>query len=615
MDTRLIDSINSIEDFRRIPEGQLEELAGEIRRFLVEKVSASGGHLASNLGVVELTIALHRVFQSPADKLIFDVGHQSYVHKLLTGRRTGFEGLRSQDGLSGFPKREESPHDVFETGHSSTSVSAALGLLRAMSLKGETGRAVAVIGDGALTGGMAFEALNDAGRSELPLIVILNDNDMSISENVGALSNHLYKVRASRGYLSLKRGIEAAVDRIPVIGERLHAGISRLKSKLKYFLLPNVLFEELGYTYLGPVNGHDIPNLIEVFSRARGIDGPVLIHAITVKGRGYAPAERNPSLFHGIGRFAPDTGKPLAAPAVTNSSAAGEALCRLAGERDDLAVITAAMGIGTGMESFARENPRRFFDVGIAEQHAVTMAAGLAAGGMRPVVAVYSSFLQRAYDQIMHDVALQGLPVVFAIDRAGLVGEDGETHQGVYDIAYMLTMPGVEIYSPSTVDMLGEMLAMAVKRGVPAAVRYNRGVLPSMEQPPLEYGRWAELAPIAGVTVISTGRMTGLAASALRGLPVGLVDARFIRPMDEDMLCRISAGAKQVITIEDGLADGGLGSRIAERLDGIRVTRLGAPGVPVKQGSVAQQTERCGMDEGSIRAAALSAMEALKWAE
>ena len=471
---------------------------------------------------------------------------------------------------------------------------------------------MAVIGDGALTGGMAFEALNDAGQSELPLIVVLNDNNMSISKNVGALPRHLDSMRVSSGYLAFKRGMVNMLDKMTKAGPRIHAWLSKVKSRIKYLLLPNVLFEELGFTYLGPVSGHDIQSLTEALNLAKKVPNPVLLHVLTVKGKGYGPAEMEPSRFHGIGKFDPDTGRSPGTAKKDNSAIAGETLCRIGRQEKDLAVITAAMSEGTGMEPFREAFPERFFDVGIAEQHAVTMAAGLAMGGMKPVVAIYSSFLQRAYDQMLHDVALQRLHVVFAIDRAGLVGADGETHQGVYDIAYCLTMPYVEIYSPASKGELEEMLKMAVEGDVPAAVRYGKGTLPDRVYPAVEYGKWIEIKPIAKVTVVATGRMVEIAEKAVENLDVGLVNARFIRPMDEDMLDIIKQKASYVITIEDGIAQGGMGSRIAQRLAGIKVECMGVSEKPVGQGTCDEQTRLCGMDETDVRVRVLMAMEGVK---
>ncbi|MBR5292824.1 MAG: 1-deoxy-D-xylulose-5-phosphate synthase [Clostridia bacterium] len=610
MNTPLIDGIKNIENFRRIPQQNLDELAREIREFLVEKVSRTGGHIASNLGVVELTIALHKVFDTPRDKIVFDVGHQTYVSKILSGRADEFDTLRKKDGLSGFPKRSESEFDVFNTGHSSTSVSAALGLLRAMRHKGDKSSVAAVIGDGALTGGMAFEALNDAGESGLPLIVILNDNEMSISRNVGALTRHLGEMRSSSGYRSFKKNLSVFLSKIPKLGPRIRVRLSRLKSRIKYFLLPNVLFEELGFTYLGPVDGHDINKLIETITMARNMEEPVLLHVITRKGRGYKPAETEPGKFHGIGPFAPETGEEIKKNITSNSAIAGQAVCRIAERDRDVAVVTAAMSTGTGMEEFKKRYSDRFFDVGIAEQHAVTMAAGLACGGMKPIAAIYSSFMQRAYDQMLHDVALQRLPVVFALDRAGLVGADGETHQGVYDIAYVLTMPYVDIYSPASAGELEQMLEMAVNKGNPAVVRYGRGLLPDAEYPHIEYGKWLEINPISDVTVIASGRMVETAKRAAEATGAGLVSARFIRPMDEDMLRRIGEKTRIIITIEDGIASGGMGSRIAEWFSGsVKVIRLGVGEEPVKQASVEEQDILCGMDCESLKKVISMAME------
>ena len=577
MKTSYIDGIKSIEDFRRIPENELDDLAAEIREFLVRSVSKTGGHLASNLGVVELTIALQRAFDTPKDKIIFDVGHQTYVNKILTGRAAEFPTLRQMNGLAGFPKTEESEFDTFNTGHSSTSISAALGMLRAMRIKGTPGRVVAVIGDGALTGGMAFEALNDAGQSELPLIVVLNDNNMSISKNVGALPRHLDSMRVSSGYLAFKRGMVNMLDKMTKAGPRIHAWLSKVKSRIKYLLLPNVLFEELGFTYLGPVSGHDIQSLTEALNLAKKVPNPVLLHVLTVKGKGYGPAEKEPSRFHGIGKFDPDTGRSPGTAKKDNSAIAGETLCRIGRQEKDLAVITAAMSEGTGMEPFREAFPERFFDVGIAEQHAVTMAAGLAMGGMKPVVAIY-----------------------------------GETHQGVYDIAYCLTMPYVEIYSPASKGELEEMLKMAVEGDVPAAVRYGKGTLPDRVYPAVEYGKWIEIKPIARVTVVATGRMVEIAERAVENLDAGLVNARFIRPMDEDMLDMIKQKASYVITIEDGIAKGGMGSRIAQRLTGIKVECMGVSEKPVGQGTCEEQTRLCGMDETAVRVRVLMAMEGIK---
>ena len=476
-DTPLLNRIGSLEDYKQLPQKDLEELAREIRLCLVNVVSQNGGHLASNLGAVELTMALDRVFDSPKDKLIFDVGHQAYVHKLLTGRYADFPTLRKAHGLAGFPKREESVHDAFNTGHASTSISAALGMLRAMQLRGDTVHcAVALIGDGALGGGMAFEALNDGGQSGLPLIVLLNDNGMSIAKNVGAMAMHLCKVRTSKRYNDLKRRVIDRVEKIPRIGPGLYGRISRFKERIKYFLLPNVLFEEMGYTYLGPIDGHDLTALIRVLEKAKALRQPVVIHTVTQKGKGYSLAESSPDKFHGIGAFDPETGYIRGKTACTNSDVFGMTLCDLAKQDKRIVAITAAMPDGTGLTDFARRYPARFFDVGIAEQHAVTLAAGMAATGLRPVVAIYSTFLQRAYDQIMQDIAMLHLHVILAVDRAGLVGDDGPTHHGVFDVGFLRQVPGMLILAPASLAEQKDMLSWAAETyNGPVAVRYPRG--------------------------------------------------------------------------------------------------------------------------------------------
>lgn len=604
-DTPLLNRLGSLEDYKRLPQKDLEELAREIRLCLVQVVSQNGGHLASNLGAVELTMAMDWVFDSPRDKLLFDVGHQAYVHKLLTGRYGEFSTLRKAHGLSGFPKREESVHDAFNTGHASTSISAALGMLRAMRLNGDTTHcAVALIGDGALGGGMAFEALNDGGQSGLPLIVLLNDNGMSISKNVGAMAMHLCKVRTSKRYNDLKRRVIDYVEKLPRIGPGLYGRISRFKERIKYFLLPNVLFEEMGYTYLGPIDGHDLSALIRVLEKAKALRQPVVIHTVTQKGKGYSLAESSPDKFHGIGAFDPQTGYIRGKAACTNSDVLGMTLCDLAERDKRIVAITAAMPDGTGLTDFARRFPRRFFDVGIAEQHAVTLAAGMAAAGLRPVVAIYSTFLQRAYDQLLHDVALQGLPVVFAVDRAGLVGEDGETHQGVYDLAYLHTIPELDIYAPSSQEELAALLPMALAAGRPVAVRYPRGALTNRPlEGPMERGKWNILRPLRPVTLVAEGPMVERALLAVEGRDVGVVDAWCIRPMDGDTIDEIKGRCKRILCLEDGLQTGGLGSRLCEALSGtgIQVARLGVGEAPVAQGTAAQQYAWCGLNVESIR--------------
>ncbi|MBO4563525.1 MAG: 1-deoxy-D-xylulose-5-phosphate synthase [Clostridia bacterium] len=598
---RLLKNIGSPEDMRKLSKEELYELAEEIRQQLVTTVSKTGGHLASNLGVVEMTIALHRVFDLDTDRLVFDVGHQSYVHKLLTGRAERFDTLRQKGGIAGFPKTEESPYDAFNTGHSSTSISAAIGIMRADALKGVKRNVIALIGDGALTGGMAYEALDDVGQQKLPLIVVLNDNEMSISDNVGGLSRHLAKMRSARGYRSFKRGFSKLLKHIPLIGKWLSDRFEGLKNRIKYFILPNVLFEELGFTYLGPINGHDIEALTEVFEHAKQMDKPVVIHAITRKGKGYEPAEKNPEKFHGIGRFDISTGESKTT--FGNSAVFSDELCRLAEEDPDLVAITAAMASGTGLDSFKERFPDRFFDVGIAEQHAVTMAAGMAIAGVKPVFCVYSSFLQRAFDQLVHDVCLQDLKVVFGIDRAGLVGADGETHHGIYDISYLMTLPNMKILSPSSKEELRACLDWAVKENdSPCAIRYNRGVLPEREMSG-EILSWECIKPFRSVCVVATGRMLDPVMNVCRDLNVGLYNARCIRPMDEAALEKLSH-AHYVVTVEDGVVNDGFGAQIAAYMSrigsGARVVPVGVPNRVIEQGTVAEQDDECGLSEEKL---------------
>lgn len=612
----LLDSIHSIEDFKRIDRKDLPRLAAEIRSFLVEKVSHTGGHLASNLGVVELTIALHRAFDSPQDKIIFDVGHQAYVHKIITGRVAEFERLRQMDGISGFPKRTESPHDAFGTGHASTSISAALGILRAERMLGGTGSVVALVGDGALTGGLCFEALNDAGQSKQPLIVVLNDNDMSISHNVGALNRSLSRMRTSRSYRRFKHNTAEFLRKLPKVGARMFGDALRLKNRIKYFLIPNVLFEEIGFTYLGPVDGHDIDTLIEVFARAKQLESPVIIHAVTQKGKGYAHAEQNPEKFHGIGKFDRDTGKVNGSAQESNSSVFSRTLCSLARTDFRIVAITAAMPQGTGLDRFGAEFPDRFFDVGIAEAHAVTMAAGMASAGARPVVAIYSTFLQRAYDQILHDVCLQSLPVVFAIDRAGLVGEDGETHQGVYDIAFLRMMPGITVLSPASQEELAEMLRLALMSNGPVAIRYNRGALLSHPiTQPVQIGKWEELLPLfqSKVVLIASGRLVKNALEACAGLPAALINARSVKPMDDALLLHVAAHGMPVVTLEDGVIAGGFGEAVQARIGHVvEVIACGVTETPVRHGSIAEQDALCGLNTEGIRKTILELLERMR---
>ena len=609
---RLLSGIRSPKDLGGLSEQELNELADEIRRYLVSTVSRTGGHLASNLGVVEMTIALNRVFDFSNDRIVFDVGHQSYVHKLLTGRAERFDTLRKRGGISGVPKTNESVYDAFNTGHSSTSVSAAIGIMRADAIKGVRRSVVAFIGDGALTGGMAYEALDDVGQQKLPLIVVLNDNEMSISGNVGGMSRHLAKMRSARGYRSFKKGFSKLLKHIPLIGNWLSSKFEGLKNRIKYFILPNVLFEELGFTYLGPIDGHDIKSLTEVFELAKQMDKPVVIHAITHKGKGYEPAEKNPEKFHGIGKFDESTGESKSSHG--NSSIFAETLCEIAEENENVVAITAAMASGTGLDLFKQKFPERFFDVGIAEQHAVTMAAGMATAGILPVFCVYSSFLQRGFDQLAHDVCLQGLKVIFGIDRAGLVGADGETHHGIYDISYLMTLPGMTVLSPSSKEELRAALRWAVKycEG-PCAIRYNRGVLPdrAMEGRYDDFLSWECIKPFRSVCVAATGRVLENAIKACEGLNVGLWNARSIRPMDEEALEKLSH-AHYLITVEDGIKNDGFGAQAAaymsEHGSGTQVVPIGVPNRVIEQGTVSEQDDECGLSAERIRETIVSYM-------
>lgn len=612
-DLELLKAISTPDDLKKLNKQELAALAAEIRAYMVSTVSKNGGHLASNLGIVELTIALHLCFDFKKDRLVFDVGHQCYPHKLLTGRAEAFPTLRTKDGISGFPKTSESEYDAFNVGHSSTAISAGLGMLRAMRLRGDMdSRVVAVVGDGAMTGGLAYEALDDAGESELPFIVILNDNRMSISGNVGGLSAHLSGLRTSKGYKRFKRRLSGNLKKVPRVGRGISNRIERFKNRIKYFILPNVLFEELGYTYVGPFDGHNVSELCQILEHAKNnmTDKPVLIHIITEKGKGYAPAENDPERFHGIGSFNEETGE--SSTSNNNSKVFADELCRLAAKDERIAAITAAMPSGTGLSAFANRFPERFFDVGIAEQHASTMAAGMAMGGMKPVFAVYSTFLQRAYDQLLHDVCLQKLPVVFGIDRAGLVGADGETHQGVYDIAYLTTLPGgFKLFSPSTQQELCAMLRHALELNEPCAVRYSRGLLPSKElEENADMESWEIISEVRKVTVVASGRLLENAIKACEGLDVGLVNARLVSPVTESRL-ELLAGADTIITVEDGSRDTGFGAQLARlacEKGGIRVKCLGVPNHPICAASPKQQDEECGLLPEQIRNTVIECM-------
>ena len=599
----LLEQISSSGDIKKLSTEQRKQLCREIREFLVHSVSKTGGHLASNLGVVELTVALHSVFDIPEDKFVWDVGHQSYVNKLLTGRRAGFETLRKFGGMSGFPKRSESPADVFDTGHSSTSISAALGLARARELEKKSYSVGAIFGDGALTGGMMYEAMNDAGRFKSPLILILNDNNMSISKNVGSISKYLRALRIKPGYSRFKKKATSFLDKIPVVGNPLYNMISNMKHKLQRILLQNTIFENFGFEYFGPVDGHDLDGLINVFRLAKSKQKPVFVHIRTKKGKGYPPAEHHPDTFHGIGPFCAETGRTCE-PGRDYSAAFGGAVFDAAAENDKVVGITAAMPVSTGMEMFSRYFKDRFFDVGIAEQHGVTMAAGLAAGGYVPVFPVYSSFLQRAYDQILHDVCLQNLHVVFGVDRAGAVGADGETHQGIYDIAFMNSMPNMTVLSPCNYTELEEMVRFAANECTgPVAIRYPRGCM-QFDGGSFVPGRANVVADGNEITVYATGRMMNTAAEVrtILGDGVRIVEITTVKPLDTETV--LKAALPFSCVIEDGVAKGGLGEAIgalfAEKGITGKFRAFGYPDEPVVQGSVDELDRKYGIDPRSI---------------
>jgi 1-deoxy-D-xylulose-5-phosphate synthase len=570
-----LETIMTPSDLKKLTFDQMERLAQEIRSYLLEVVSRTGGHLAPNLGVVELSIALHYVFNSPQDKIIWDVGHQSYVHKILTGRREELKTLRQFKGLSGFPKRSESVHDCFETGHSSTSISAALGFALARDLKQEKNSVIAVIGDGALTGGMAYEALNHAGQLGTRLIVILNDNEMSITRNVGAMSGYLSRLRTDPLYHRSKEDVREVLQRIPNIGPKMFKAAERFKDSVKYLLVSGMLFEELGFTYLGPIDGHNLRILNQVLERARLLPGPVLLHVKTIKGKGYPPAEKQPNKFHGIGPFDLKTGKTRPRRVPTFTEVFGKAVIKIAEDHPELVAITAAMSEGTGLCEFSRRYPLRFFDVGIAEQHAVTMAAGLAQTGCLPVVAIYSTFLQRAYDQIVHDVALQNLHIIFALDRAGIVGEDGETHQGVFDLSYLRHIPRMTVMAPRDQSELVAMLKSSLKYSGPIAIRYPRGSGPQEEVdyrlPVLPFGRGELLREGEDLVILAVGPLVYQALEAaeqlsMKGKEAAVINCRFVKPLDEELILEWSNRTKKVITIEENVIAGGFGSAVLELL-------------------------------------------------
>ena len=609
----ILERINSPEDVKTLDWEELTTLAAEIRAFLIEKISHTGGHLASNLGVVELTIAMYKAFDLPEDKIIWDVGHQSYTHKILSGRKDAFDELRQHGGLSGFPKRKESPYDAFDTGHSSTSISAGLGIAQARDILGQDYKVVSVIGDGALTGGMAYEALNNAARIQKNLIIVLNDNNMSISENVGGMSRYLSGLRTDVGYNELKKWVTEALDRIPGMGQPLIDKIKRTKNGIKQLFIPGMLFENMGITYLGPIDGHDIRLLYRTFQEAKRLDHAVLVHVLTKKGKGYRPAEKNPSRFHGVEPFDISTGKPLKRKEYpTYTDVFSKTICRLGESHPELVAVTAAMPDGTGLKRFGQKFPDRFFDVGIAEEHAVTSAAGMAAGGLKPVVAVYSSFLQRGFDQIVHDVCLQNLPVVFAIDRAGLVGSDGETHQGIFDLSYLTAIPNMSVMAPKNRWELEDMLAFAVDYNGPIAVRYPRGeAYRGLKEfrAPIEYGRGeilyeeGEIAILAVGSMVSTGEHIREKLKAM-GHNCSLANLRFVKPLDTGLLDRLAQNHPVIVTMEENVLQGGFGlaasAYLHEHDPEIKVIQVALPDAYVEHGNVTLLREELGIDSDSI---------------
>ena len=608
----VLEKINQVGDIKQIPPEEYDTLAEEIRHFLVEKISRSGGHLASNLGVVELTMALHLCFDFPKDKVVWDVGHQSYTHKLLTGRKSGFDELRKYGGMSGFPKRKESDCDCFDTGHSSTSISAGIGLVAARDLQDGDEHVISVIGDGALTGGMAYEALNNASRLKRNFIIILNDNNMSIAENVGGMSEYLNGLRTNEAYTNFKTGVEQSLSRIPG-GSHLANQLKKTKSGIKQLFIPGMLFENMGITYLGPVDGHDIGKLQDILNKAKKVKGAVLVHVLTRKGNGYVPAERHPARFHGAEPFDIETGLPLNKKKKANyQDVFSTCMVKLGQRNEKVVAITAAMPDGPGLKRFKNIYPDRFFDVGIAEGHAVTFAAGLAAGGMRPIFAVYSSFLQRAYDQVLHDVCIQNLPVVFAIDRAGLVGSDGETHQGIFDLSYLSSIPNMHIMAPKNKWELSDMLKYAVEFDGPIALRYPRGeAYDGLKEyrRPIEYGKSEVIYEEEDIALLAVGNMVKIAEQVRKNLKeIGysctLVNARFVKPIDTEVLDMLSADHKLLVTMEENVRSGGYGEKVmdyvVEQELPVKLLNISLPDEYVEHGNVSLLYEEVGIDAQTV---------------
>lgn len=609
----VLERINKPNDIKDIDKEEYDILAQEIREFLIEKISASGGHLASNLGVVELTIALHLAFELPEDKIIWDVGHQSYTHKILTGRKDEFNRLRKYGGMSGFPKRRESEYDCFDTGHSSTSISAGLGIISGNALNGDDSYVVSVIGDGALTGGMAYEALNNVSALHRNFIIVLNDNDMSISKNVGGMSKYLTNLRAGSAYIELKNGVVDQLNKIPKIGDKLVTKIRKTKSSIKQLVIPGMLFEDMGITYLGPVDGHDINGMVRVFNEAKNIDHGVIIHVLTHKGKGYKYAEKYPDKFHGIAPFNPETGKVLDRPEKSSyTDVFSKAFMKLAEKDEKVVAICAAMPDGTGLKKFSELHPDRFFDVGIAEEHAVTFAAGLASTGFKPYVAIYSSFLQRAYDQILHDVCIQDLPVKFMVDRAGLVGGDGETHQGIFDLSYLSNIPNMNIIAPKNKYELADAVRFVADFSHPIAIRYPRGeAYDGLKEyrAPIEYGRSEIIYREKDIALIAAGTMVKKAVEVRKclkeqGYSVTLVNARFVKPIDEKCLETLSETHYLFVTMEENVVSGGFGETVLRYVNtmnkNIKVINIAIPNLYVEHGSIDILERESGIDSASI---------------
>ena len=609
----MLDRITKPNDVKKLTLEECEQLAEEIRQFLIRSLSETGGHLAPNLGVVELTIALHRVLNFPKDKLIWDVGHQAYTHKILTGRKDQFPTLRKTDGLSGFPKRKESDCDAFDTGHSSTSISAGLGLVRARELQGENFTVISVIGDGALTGGMAYEALNNAADLNKNFIIVLNDNEMSITKNVGGMSNYLGNIRTAASYTELKMGVTQALKKIPRVGEGMVDALHKTKNSIKQFVIPGMLFENMGLTYLGPVDGHNISQMVKVLQEAKRKDGPVLVHVLTEKGRGYAPAVRHPARFHGTAPFEIETGLPKSNGKATYTDIFSTVMRKFGDREKDVVAISAAMIPGTGLKRFGNMFPNRMFDVGIAEEHAVTFAAGLALGGLRPVVAIYSSFLQRAVDQILQDVCMQNLPVVFAVDRAGLVGSDGETHHGCFDLSYLSMMPNMTVMAPKNKWELSDMLKFAIRQKGPVAIRYPRGEAYDGLQEhrdPVCMGKAEVIAREGGIALLAVGSMVKIAREARRilkerGCRVTLVNMRFVKPLDTGLLDQLAEDHSLFVTLEENVKSGGFGEAVLaaaaqrkEKWPPVQVIAIEDQFVP--QGSIPELLRRLGMDAEAV---------------